>query len=333
MEAAKLEKQGIIPLDPNNRSSWRNIPCPVDLAPIQAELARVGGVNEFGEPNFIIVWGQDYRTWDLGKMRIHFSEDHIPAIHTPNRYAVREEVYQRAMNWLTAQNARRKQAFLDCNWSEFNRFPDFSEFLRAELSADYMRLPSNIDDMTRLAKLMPPGWRYLPGLHTFEHIGQQVFYVLQWFSPAEFGSSKEWDKWRFGAAYYPETDREENLIDINGEYPHKGQYENVVLRIGEKRTGIVFEEKELDEFYGYKEPTFENVIEPLKELLRIRNDVPDEQKTAEYRTSQKFKQFREQREIADRAWRDSFRQRFNDAKPVGGGNPTNISANKNKFDQ
>ena len=332
MEAAKLQ-HNIIQLDPLDPATWKNIPCPVDLSGIQAELTRVGGLNPFGEPNFIIVWGQEYRTWDLGKLRIHFDEEHIPAIHKPNRFAVAPEVYQRVVNWFESQNRKRKQAFLDCNWAEFNRFPDAAEYLKNyEMQANYLRLPAEISDMTRLVNLMPPAWRYVAGLHTFEHIGQQVFYVLQWFSPAEFGDPEQWNRLRFAESYYPETDREENLIDVLGEYPHKGQYEHVVLRIGEKRERVMVDGRELQDFYGYKEPTIENVIPPLQELLRIRDRLKDAEKDPNYINSQRFKNFREKRKVADEEWRKDFRQRFNDAKPVGGGNPTNISANKTKFE-
>lgn len=325
----------ITPLDPDNPSTWQNIPCPVDLSPIQAELSRVGGRNEFGDPNFIIVWGQEYRTWDLGKMRIHFDDENIDAIHTPNRWAMPKPVYDRAMAWLAKMNQARNEAFLSLNWRAYNRFADVGQYLESyEIKDSYIKLPSDEKDIGRMARLLPDGWMYLNGLHTFEHIGQQCFYVLQWFRPQEFGKEKDWNELRYAAVYYPETDQEEHLIDVLGPYPAKGQYENVVLRIAQTRTyqekGMTVDESITREIYGFKEPTIENVIPPLKELLAIRSRLTDAQKDPVNRNASRFKNFRENQVPNKMAWRTEFHKKFDDAKPVGKGNPTNISANKTK---
>lgn len=369
MPTAVKTQPNFVPLDPLIPATWRNVASPVDLRPLNEELRRVGGTNIFGENNFKIVWAQEYETWDLGKMRIHFDEEYIPARHEPVRYAVREDVYARAMAWLELRQEKRRSAFLKCDWAEFARFYDVSDYLKQkEISANYMKLPSNVRDYKILASLMPAGWRYLPALHTYEHTGQQVFYVLQWMSPAEFGSKKEWEKLRYSSrtttetdeetfenlcrlenlseraraevwekvkysekgVYVPETDREEVLVDVLGPFPENGLYERPVLRIGELRKGVVVNGKALNDFYGYKEPTLENTIEPLKELLRIRDSVSEYEK--KNLTKKRFADFRAKREKAMQKFSEDFSRKFNDAKPVGKGNPTNISANKTKFD-
>lgn len=335
-EAVKTDTR-LTPLDPTDPRTWKNIPCPVDLSAIQAELARVGGVNAQGEPNFIIVWGQEYRTWDCGRMRIHFDEEAVPAIHTPNRFAVPPDVYARSLSWLQKQNEKRAAAYMNLDWDAFNKHADIAEYLAEnELSDNYMRLPDDPTEMRNLIALMPDGWMYLNGLHTFEHIGQQCFYVLQWFRPAEFGDRKAWDELRFDKAYLPETDQEEALVDINGPYPVIGQYEGVAIRVCETR---IYEDKHPvlvgvtipREIHGFKEPTFDNTVEPLKELLKIRDRLTDSQKDKVGRNRSRFKDFREKRVEGDAEFRKGFREKFDDAKPVGRGEPTNISANKNKI--
>lgn len=331
-------KAGITPIDPNDPRTWVNIPGPADLRPIQEELTKVGGLNRFGEPNFIIVWGQEYKTWDCGKMRLHFDEDLVDAKHTANRWACRPDVFERAATWLAHEEQRRVEAFMRLDFETANRFPDVSKYLESyEDSSGYLKLPSNEQDLGRLARLMPDGWMYVNGLFDFEHIGQQVYWVLQYFPPETFGSKKAWDDNRFGNQYYPETDREETLLDINGPFPERGMYEMPVIRIGEKRTvemkhDILIGTTIQREYYSYKEPTIENTVEPLKELLRIRDRLTDAEKDPVMRSAKREKDFLEERPGAFERWRKSFRERFRDAKPVGGGNPTNTSANKAKFD-
>lgn len=333
--AAALEAR-VIPIDPKDRSTWRNTPCPVDLSAIQQEMTRVGGVNEYGQPNFIIVWAQDYRTWDCGKMRIHFDEEAVDAIHTPNRFGVTPDVYSRCVNWYNEQHKLRSAAYMALDWEGFNSFPDIGQYLKEnELSANYMRLPSEQDDLNALIGLMPAGWMYVNGLHTFEHIGQQCFYVLQWFRPQEFGSPDSWHELRFGKAYYPETDQDEPLIDILGPFPEHGQYEGVPIRICETRTyeakdTVIINKTITREIHGYKTPTIENVIPPLQELLRLRDSLTAHEKDSVERNRKRFKDFQDAEPVNREKQKKRFGEIFNDAKPVGKGNPTNISANKAK---
>lgn len=326
----------IIPLDPRDRSTHVNIACPVDLSAVQNELTRVGGLNPHGAPNFIIVWAQEHRTWDSGRMRIHFDEEAIPAVHTPNRWAVTSDVYARAVRWLETESQRRRDAYTSLDWTGLNRFPDVGDYLAAhELSDNYMKLPSGQDDLNQLIKLMPDGWMYIPGLWSFEHIGQQCFYVLQWFGPAEFGSEDVWNELRFAEQYMPETDRVEPLVDVLGPYPSHGQHENPCLRICEIETydddhPVEIGTKITREICRFKMPTLENVVEPLRELLKIRDRLSNMQKSAAERTAARFRDFH--RTAPDRRERaqKNFHERFDAAKPVGKGNPTNISSNKSK---
>lgn len=327
---------GITPLDPNDRRTWKNIPCPVDLSAIQAELTKVGGLNRYGKPNFIIVWGQDYKTWDCGKMRIHFDEETIDAIHTPNRWAVPPDVYERTAKWFASETERRQTAFMNLDWKGLTKYPDVGEYLAAnESPLDYIKLPSDEEDLGRMARLMPEGWMYVQGLWDFEHIGQQCFFVLQYYPPEMLGKEDAWEGERFVTQYYPETDREEQYLDVTGPFPSEGSYEKPVVRIGTRR--IVETKHEIlvgatidREIYTYKTPTIENVVEPLKELLQIRDSLTDDEKDPVKRNEKREKDFLEERPKAFARWRQLFRERFRDAMPVGKGNPTNISANKAK---
>lgn len=340
--AARLQQNDkLIPLHPDKPETWRNVACPDGLTPIQKELTRVGGKNEFGEPNFIIVWGQEYRTFDCGRMRIHFSEDAVPAVHQPNRWAVTPEVYARAVAWYKAEEQKRRDAFMRCDWEGVNRFPDLALYLsHHELSGNYKKLPSEESDFKTVVGLMPSTWIYIQGLHTFEHIGEQCYYVIQWFTPREFGKhgKKSWKALRYDKHYYPETDRVEPMLDVLGPFPEKGQYEHVAYRICEEveivtRHAILIGEERRVLMNRYKQPTLDNVIPPLQELLRIREEAANDQIDPVKRNANRFKDFRRRRVESDGKWRKDFRQMFNDAKPVGKGNPTNISANKTKFDQ
>ncbi len=341
MEAVKRQQaQAVEPLDPDNPATWRNTACPVDLTKIQKELTRVGGVNNFGEPNFIIVWGQEHRTWDLGKMRIHFSEDLIPHVRTPYRYACTPDIYERAVKYLADCSRRRRDAFLRADWENVGKIPDVGEYfaLGNELSDNYMRLPSDKMDAKRLASLMPADWRFINGLTSVEYIGQQCFFVLQWLRPQELdGGKKAWNEMRFDKEFYPETEKEEPMIDILGPFPEKGAYDHVALRIGERR---VWKKKSVrsigdtidKEFYGYKEPTYENVIPQLERLLRIRDRLTDFEKSPEYRSAQRAQEFRENLAKETEDFSKEFQRRFKDAAPVGFGSSSNISTNKAKFD-
>lgn len=325
------------PLDPNNPATWVNAPCPVDLRPIQEELTKVGGLNRFGEPNFIIVWAQEYRTFDCGQMRIHFDEQLIPAIQTPTRYAVRPDVFERAVAWLNKQNELRKQAYMNLDWKAFNKLPDIKEYLEAnELSEGYMLLPSNDEDLGRMARMLPDGWMYINGLHKFEHIGEQAFYVLQWFPPEAFKGGREgWDIERFTRAYVPELDNEEEFVDVIGDFPTRGNYELPVIRIANRVKAPMKHEVLVGvnndyEYSTYKTPTIANVVEPLKELLRRRDELTDAEKDPNKRNEARMKDFVEGMPERRESWGKRFREMFRAAKPVGGGNPTNISSNKTK---
>jgi hypothetical protein len=159
----------------------------------------------------------------------------------------------------------------------FNRYPDIGQYLAAnELSDNFMKLPDDKEDLNALIRLMPDGWMYIAGLWDFEHIGQQCFYVLQHFRPAEFGSEAEWNELRFGRQYVPETDREESLVDVLGPYPSKGHYELPVVRVCEIETYEDAHPVEIGktitrEICRYKDPTIENTVEPLREMLKIRD--------------------------------------------------------------
>lgn len=316
----------IVPMSLEDKSTHRNVPCPVDLSALQKELTAKGGLippgygEMSGKPMFIIVWGQEHTAYLLGRRRLMFPESKIDARHRTNQYAVRPEVYARALEWLTAEHERRKNAFLTLNFAEFQKFPDVAAYLeKAESSLDYMKLPADAEG-ARIAAMLPAGWRYVRGLYDYDEIGQQVFFVLQWMPPAFFGNESAWASLRFAQTYFPETDREE-FIDICGDFPRHGRYEHIALRIGTRHE---------NDFFNYKEPTYDNVIVPLQALLRITRNMTESQKTAEAQSRAAFQRERAKQIAETQRFREDFRQRYNDAKPVGKGAPTSISANKNK---
>ena len=329
-----------MPLDPDDSASWVNIPCPVDLKPIQNELTKAGGLNQFGKPNFIIVWGQEYKTFDLGRKRIHFDEGLIPASIRPSRFACRPEVYEKALKWIEGRERERRDAYLRLDWARYGKYTDVAEFFAssAVFSGDWIRLSDDPSvDAAEAMKLMPDGWRYISGLYKHEYIGQQCFYVLQWLTPREFGSKDDWDSNRYGDEFVPETQATERMVDVTGPFPTNGAYENVALRIGKKHTlrikhsRLINETVEYD-IYRFKEPTIQNTVEPLQELLHIRDRLTHAEKSKEYRDNQRRAKFHEDMETAKSDHSDLMKALVRDAAPVGYGNPTNISANKTKFD-
>jgi hypothetical protein len=336
-EASAATSPRIVPLDPRDPRTWVNIPAPDDTSEIQAELSRIGNLNKFGQPNFIIVWAQEYRTWDLGRMRIHFDDENIPAIHHPVRYAVRPGIYGQAAAWLETENKRRQQAAWNLDFTDYGELPDVGAWLKSNAGPDdYMLLPHDTDDLGRIARLLPDGWMYINAPHVFEHIGQHAYYVLQWYPPESFGDTRRWDELRFEKLYCPESDAEE-FVDCLGPFPSEGSYENVVIRIAtidhyEDRHPVEIGRTIRREILRYRQPTVSYVADRLQEMIRLRDTLSDAEKDPVKRSAKRFKDFQDSAPERDMAWRKFFRERFNDAKPVGRGNPTNISSNKTKFD-
>lgn len=336
MTTVVVTSPAITPIDPYDPRTWKNHPCPVDLRPIQDELTRVGGLNRYNDPNFIIVWAQEYKTFDCGRMRIHFDEDVIPAIHKPVRFGVSQDAFQRAVAWLDEQNAKRKEAFMNLDFEGLQEFPDVADYLKNnELKDNWMKLPDDETDTKRLASLMPDSWMYLNGLHEFEHIGQQAFYVLQYMPPEAFGDPRLWNTDRIGKAYVPELDAEAEFVDIIGPFPAKGMYDHVVIRVADTETVTLKSETIVGatqdvEILRFKTPTRANTVEPLKEMLRIRETLSDYQKSSAYRTERKRKEFEDGAPARAERFAKQMSEKIRDAAPVGLGNPTNISANKAK---
>lgn len=50
----------------------RNHPAPILSDSLQKELTKVGGVNQFGEPNFRLVWGQNERKIAFGALHMKY---------------------------------------------------------------------------------------------------------------------------------------------------------------------------------------------------------------------------------------------------------------------
>lgn len=226
---------------------------------------------------------------------------------------------------------------MNLDWKFLGELPDVGKYLEAEeLSENYTLLPSDSEDLGRIARLMPEGWMYINGLHEFEHIGEQAFYVLQWYPPEAFKGGRDgWDIDRFVEAYVPEADCVMKYVDVIGEFPTRGSYEKPVIRIANRATAMMKHKKLVGvsneyEYSTYKEPTIANVIEPLKELLQIRDSLTEAQKDSDRRNEDRSKDFIENMPVRSEEFKKSFRERFRDAMPFGRGRPTNISSNKSK---
>ena len=304
-----------------------NNPPPFDVTDIQRELTRIGGVIPpgYGEntdkPNFIIVWGQSFKTWLNGKMRLMFDDDRIDAKHFPNHFAVTEKVYQRAVQWYLAEEQKRQDALMRCDFQGAQKFPDFAVYLEThESTLDYFRLPKEANPKT-IAGMIHDGYRYLCGLYSYEEIGRQTFFVLQFQTREMIGTESDWNDNRYGRVYYPETDTDEHLIDILGPYPFHGEYSLPVLRIADKLG---------DNLYRYREPSKLNVILPMKQLLMIRETLSNAEKSPDAQQKMRVDNFFRKMERTRRTFREDFSYKFAQAKPVGGGNPTNVPTIKVK---
>jgi hypothetical protein len=155
----------------------------------------------------------------------------------------------------------------------------------------------------------------LCGLYAYQEIGKQSFFVVQWQSPEMLGSKDDWNENRYDYVYLPETDTDENLVDVLGEYPHFGQYSLPVLRIADKIS---------DKVYRYRQPTVDNVIVPMKQLLQIRERLSDYEKSPEHQQKLRMDKFMADSVRASEIHKEEFAYKFAQAKPVGGGNPTNV---------
>jgi hypothetical protein len=314
-------------LSKTDRSTWVNISCPVDLSLIQSELIKIGGLipdgnGEFlGKPNFIIVWGQEYKEFLLGKFRLKFSENQIPAEVEPIAFQVSQPVYERYLKWIQREELTRQKAYALANFNALAGFATAEQYLlNYEYQTEFERINSKWSE-TKVALSIRPNWRYLFSHYNYNEIGQQCFYVLQW-CPAEFfGTEEDWAANRIISNYVPELDADIDFIDNIGHYPIHGKYAFEVMRIG----------TEIEpNFWVYKEPVLEEICNNLRYLLSLREQRSLEEQSPEGASRRRFKQNAESQEIRKQEFSNFFNDIFDNAVPVGNGQPTNISANKAK---
>lgn len=317
----------LVLLDYKNKETWKNSQPPFDVSEIQNELTEIGGVvppgngDNTGKPNFLIVWGQKHKGFLNGKMRLMFDDDRIEAKHFPNHFAVTDAVYARAVEWYLAAEQKRQDALMSCDFQGAQNFPDFADYLELhESTLDYFRLPEDANPK-RIAAMIPPGYQYLCGLYSYEEIGRQTFFVLQFQTREMLGTESDWNDNRYGYVYHPETDTDENLIDCLGPYPFHGEHSLPVLRIADKLG---------DNLYRYRQPSRDNIILPMKQLLMIRERLSKQEKSPEYQQKLRVDNFFRRMEQVRRTFREDFKYKFAQAKPVGGGNPTNVPTIKVK---
>ncbi len=299
-------------LDPKKPETWGNRRAPVDVAPLQklidAEFGTIpGGYGEMsGKPLYKIVWGQEHKQFERGKMRLAFDDDRIPAIIEHNHYAVTPEVYARALVWLKTQEELRFEAFKSANWTAFGKLPDISDYLEAsESPLDYFALPKTAGER-EIVRLLPPNWRYFPGLRIYNETGIQAFIILKWMPPQTFGTPHDWDGARFQIVYVPEANCE-MLIDTVGDFPRHGLYSVFVKRIAREID---------DENYEYREPNEHNTIEFLRQKLWIQKKKNELARQKMINVPEMNEQLRqEQKGKAEAAADAYFDDAFADAMP------------------
>ena len=181
---------------PNRPETWRNSRAPFVEPHFTEELARIGGLNEHREPNLRLAWGQTRTQFRRGKDRLLYIDERIPAIKHTRN------VLKRPL--LTDESGRVT------TWETkiIDRPPD----------------------------ILPEGWLYENEVLSIEWIGEQWFYIEQWFTPEvhlpndevfmPFGTPEQWEKDRYEDWEDPELGMVRHC-DVLGPFPREGRYTSI----------------------------------------------------------------------------------------------------------
>lgn len=309
-------------MNPEIKDKWRNYPAPPVPSSLLKMIADVGGriplgCGEFSErPMFELVWGMDAREWKNGKNRIRFL-----ARQRANKqfFGLRRDFYAQMLEWIQAEEARLFQAYQSLNLPVAYSAPELSTFIQGKgiNGVDYIRIDSSksFDDIN--AELALRDFVFVADVAEIEQIGKPYWYLLGYmpspqiskdvcpFMTTMLDTESEWNGARYGVGFYPET-RETRTLDLLGEYPKNGGYfrEFLVLR----------DDNHPDRYIA---PTEENIIAPIREYIRQREEVTQRwHNDPELRAQATLDEILSEWDAETLAWEIEFEERFDDAVPA-----------------
>lgn len=233
---------------PNRPETWVNTRAPLIHPNLVEQLNQIGGLNDRGEANLRFAWGQTRSQFRRGKERLLYIDERIDAIRHTRH------VLKRAL--LTDENERVT------HWD--------TQILECA------------------PRVVPEGSLYNEELVSIEWIGEQWFYIEQFFEPAialpngdtflPFGTPAQWEKDRYEDWEDPELGMVRHC-DVLGPFPREGRFVSIwrcvqpfsyfeeeeepvhepILKgnriVGYKATGQTFKKKTLVESVCYREPS------------------------------------------------------------------------------
>jgi hypothetical protein len=178
---------------PNRPETWRNSRSPAINPRYIEELTQIGGLNYRKEPNLRFVWGQTRTQFRRGKERLLYIDERIDAIRH-TRHVLKRPL-------LTDESGR----VTTWDTQVLDHAPD----------------------------IVPEGWLYEEELKSIEWIGEQWFYMEQWYAPEialpngevflPFGTPEQWERDRYEDWEDPELGMVRHC-DVLGPFPREGRY-------------------------------------------------------------------------------------------------------------
>lgn len=189
--------------------TWVNHPAPVLPDWMHAELLKIGGTNDYGQPNLCFAWGQERLAFRINRMRLLYIDMRIPAIER-HRYTFKKLLYVHTERVHLGTNQETGEMQF-----EEREIPKYETFV-----LDHPPGPGDI---------IPPGFIYDQEYPELEWIGQQNFFIEQFIPPDHIlGGPEAWERERYDIGINPDTGVEETL-DFLGEWPAEGRYETAHL--------------------------------------------------------------------------------------------------------
>jgi hypothetical protein len=312
MNLANATKANFPRVCPKKPETWINHAAPSINPELQTALTEIGGIipgkyGEFaGRPIFEIKWGQSELMHQSGQMRIRFGDGRIPLQFKKRAFGLPQELAARASVWLQQKEEENRAAYMRADFANASKIHTLTEFLTENASSlDFITFAPETDHK-RAASLLPEKYFYVEDIPEMLEIGKQCFFVCQWLPPEFFGSRSDWDGLRYDIEFHPELGRE-IFMDCLGPFPADGFYENVAVQISKPGEYSDFE---------YIEPTFQNTVEPVLELLRERDSRSNQENDKLFKSKQRLSRLLNQQSAASEEFSKNWRSAWNDAKTV-----------------
>jgi hypothetical protein len=198
-------------LDPSDPKTHRNNPAPAIDESLVKDLADIGGLRSNGEPVLRFGWGQTRKEFRRGKERLLYVDTRIPAIETV-RHCLKKVIRRETVKAYSHTKPGGEMVFND------------------KIVAHYDTI--YLDGPPSLLQVIPPGYFYSQELVALEWVGEQLWYVEQYFPAEQIDDPDTWERNRYEDWFDPEIGEIVQRCDVLGEYPAAGRYQAIYV-IGE----------------------------------------------------------------------------------------------------